>query len=52
MNPRPVLAQPAAQRAAGVIAVAGDICDIVGWYDIDDAMHRSWATVPPRTTGG
>jgi len=33
-----------------VIAVAGDICDIVGWYDIHDAMDGFWATVPPRTT--
>ena len=50
MNPRPTLAQPAAQRAAAVIPVAGDIRDIDGWYDIDDVIHRFWVTVPPRTT--
>jgi len=50
MNPQPVRAEPAAQRSAGVIAVARDICDIVGWYHIDDAMHGFWAAVPPRTT--
>jgi hypothetical protein len=35
-----------------VIPVAGEICDIDGWYDIDDVMHRFWVTVPPRTTAG